>query len=129
GNAKLNAHPPIAVIVHVDHLALAGTQLLHDDANKLLGNIDRETLNRLHELAIGGSFGDDFRLTDHQLIALAAHHLEQNGELQFAASHDFERVRASPIFNPKRHIRQKFFLQTVTEIARGHELYFFAGEG
>ena len=37
---------------------------------------------------------EDLGLADRQFVAFAAHHLDQDGELQFAAAHHFEGVRA-----------------------------------
>ena len=36
---------------------------------------------------------EDLRLAHHQLVAFAAHHLDQDGELQLAAAHHLEGVR------------------------------------
>ena len=39
--------------------------------------------------------GDDLGPADHELEAFAAHHLDEDGELQLAAAEDLEAVRAS----------------------------------
>jgi hypothetical protein len=49
-------------------------------------------LDWLHQLAIH-SLGDDLRLADHEFVAFAAHHFDENRKLQFAAAHDRERHR------------------------------------
>src|SRR5258706_8296498 len=85
GNAKLDSHPAVAMIVHVDHGALASAQLLHDNADEFLGNVDGQHFHRLHQFAVD-PLGHDFGLAYHQLKALAAHHFQQNRELQLAAA-------------------------------------------
>ncbi len=56
-------------------------------------NVDGEQFHRLHQLAVD-ALGDDLGLADGKFETLAAHHLDQNRELQFAASHHLERVGA-----------------------------------
>ena len=72
--------------------------------------------------------GHDFGLTDGKFVAFATHHLDQNGQLQFAAPHHLERVRAVGIFDAKRDVRQKLFLETVAQVARSDVLPFASGE-
>ena len=64
----------------------------------------------------------DFRLADLQFVAFAPHHLDQNGELQFAAAHHLERIGAARFFDPDGDVGQQFFVQPVAQIARGDEL-------
>ena len=66
--------------------------------------------------------GQDFRLADRQLVAFAAHHLDQDGELQFAAAHHLEGVRAAGLFHADRDVGQQFLVQPVAQIARGDVL-------
>src|SRR5450432_792426 len=97
-DAEFYAYTAVSMIVHVDDLSFAGAELFHDHANKFFGNIDGEFFHRLHQFA-ADTFGDDFRLADHQFETFAAHHLNKNGELQFAAAHDGESVRGAGVFN------------------------------
>src|SRR5450755_3306152 len=73
GDAELDAHAAIAVIVHVGDFALARADVLHHDANKFFGDIDGQVLDRLHQFAVN-AFGDNLGLAHHQLVTFAAHH-------------------------------------------------------
>ena len=98
GHAELDAHAPVAMIVHVGDFALARAELLHDDADEFFWHIDREMLHRFHQLAID-ALGDDLRLADHEFVTFAAHHLDEDGKLQFAAAQHFERIGCAGIFH------------------------------
>src|SRR5215467_241412 len=82
---KLDANTAVTMIVHVGDFALARSELFHHDANELFRYIDGQIFNRFHQFAID-PFSDDFRLTHHEFVTLAPHHLDQNRELQFAAA-------------------------------------------
>ena len=77
------------MVVHLLHFGFAHPHFFHDHAHELFRQINRQQLHWLHELAVSG-LGDDLRLADHKFVAFAAHHLNQDGELQFAAAHDLE---------------------------------------
>ena len=66
--------------------------------------------------------GQDLRLADHQFVAFAAHHLDQDGELQFAAAHHLEGVGAARFLHADRDVGEQFLVQPVAQIARGDEL-------
>ena len=91
-HAKLQAHAARTMIVHLGHLALARAELFNHRASELLGHVDGEVLDRLHAHAVY-HFRYDFGTAGHQLEALAAHHFNQNRELQFATAQHLEAVR------------------------------------
>ena len=70
----------------------------------------------------------DLGLADHQFVAFAAHRLDQNRELQFAAAEDAKRVGGAGVFHAQRNIGQQFALEPRSQVARGHELPFPPGE-
>ena len=72
--------------------------------------------------------GEDLGLPHLQFITFASHHFDQDGKLQFAAAHHFERIRAAGLFHANRHVGQQFLIETVAQIARCDELAFAAGE-
>src|SRR5229473_3768476 len=80
GHAKFNAYSPIAVVVHVYHLALARAQLFHHNSHKAFRHIYSEMLDGLHQLAVN-PFGDDLRFAHHQFVTFTPHHLDQDGKL------------------------------------------------
>src|ERR1700688_4407435 len=122
-HAKFDANPPIAMIVHIGYFTFARANMLHDYANKFFGNIDGEVFDRLHQFAVD-AFGDDLRLPDHEFVALAAHHLDQNGKLQLAAAQNFERIGAASLFHAKRDVSKKFFVEALTQVSRCNEIAF-----
>ena len=61
------------------------------DAEVVLGDVDREPLDRLVQLAVDLA-GHDLRLADGELEALAAHRLDEHRELQLAAALHLPRV-------------------------------------
>ena len=84
GDQVLEPDPAGRVVDHLLHPPLAQGEHLGDDADVLLGNVDRQPLDRLAELAVDLA-GQHLRLAGGQLEALAPHHLEQHDELQLAA--------------------------------------------
>src|ERR1041385_188818 len=105
GYAELNAHAAVSMIVHVGDFALAGTKLFHDHANEFFWDVYREPLDWFHELAVD-ALGDNFRLADRKFIAFAAHHFQQNGELQFATARYFEGIGGICVFHAQRNVGQ-----------------------
>jgi hypothetical protein len=81
---ELQTHPAGAVVDHLLHATLAGAHELRDGAEVLLGDVDGEALDRLVGLAV--DLAQTPRLADGELEALAAHHLDQDGQLQLAAA-------------------------------------------
>src|SRR6185312_6441990 len=78
---------------HLDHLGLALAHLLNDDAGMLLVDVDHDFLDRLLPLAGRIVFPEhDARTRYRKLEALAAHGLDQDRELQFAAAGDFHGI-------------------------------------
>ncbi len=118
GHAELHAHAPDAVVDHLHHPAPARADLLGDDADELLGAVDDELLHRLVELPVDRP-GDHLGLADRQLVALAAHHLDQDRELQLAAPGDLEGVGRVALLDPDRDVGQDLALEPFLELARG----------
>ena len=74
--------------------AAADADLRDDHALIFLGDVDDEILDRLHHRAVDFR-DDDLRARDLQLVALAAHHLDEDRELQLAAADRLSSARAS----------------------------------
>ena len=116
GNPELQAHPPIAVVVHVGHLPLADAQGLHHHPDKVLGHVNRERLHGLHQLAVD-RLGHDLRLAHHQLVALSAHRFDEDGEVELASAHDLEGVGAVGFFHTQRDVGEDLFLEALAQVA------------
>jgi hypothetical protein len=81
-------HAAAAVIHHLGHRAAPRADLGDDDALEFFGDVNHEIFDRLHQLAVD-LFRDDHRPRHLQLESLAAHHLDEDGELQLAAAEHF----------------------------------------
>ena len=86
-NPELEPHAAAAVVHHLRHHALALADLRDDDALMILRHVDDQLFDRLDHLAVD-RLGDDVGTRDLQLEAFAAHHLDQNRQLQLAAADD-----------------------------------------
>src|SRR6201996_9368305 len=115
------------MIVHLGHLALTRPKSLDDGANERFRNGDGEMLDRLHHFS-GDGAGDNLRSANHQFESFTAHHLDQDGELQFATAQNLEAIGAARVLDTDGNIRQQFFVQAFTKVARGDELAFTSGE-
>ena len=65
--------------------AAAGPRLGDDDALKVLGHVDDQILHRLAAHAVD-LLRDDVGPRHLELVSLAPHHLDENGQLQLAAA-------------------------------------------
>ena len=92
GHEVLHPRPAGAVVDHLLHAALAQREQLRDDADVLLGDVDRDALDRLVPLAVD-VLRQHLRLADRELEALAAHQLDEHRELELAAALHLPGVR------------------------------------
>src|SRR5581483_1992324 len=113
GHTKFHAYAAVAVIVHVDNLGFARAELLHHHPDEFFRNVDGQSLDWFHELALDAS-SDYLRLADHQFVAFAPHHFDQDGKLEFASAHHFEGVRRAGFVDADGDIRQQFFVEPLT---------------
>src|SRR5699024_10547562 len=88
----VQADAALAVGTHVLQRAAACPELLHDGTLVYLGHIHGQPLPGLLALAVDFS-DDDLRTGDAELIAFAAHILDQDGEMQLTAPGDAQLVR------------------------------------
>ena len=93
------------MIVHVDDFTFSPPKLLHHNANEGLRHVYRQLFHGLHQFSVQ-PLGDDLRFAYHQFVTFTAHHLDKNGELQFAASHHLEGIGAAGFLYSQRHIGQ-----------------------
>ena len=120
-------HATIAVGHHVLHLGLALAELLHDRALVFFLQVDGEALKWFEPFAA-------FLLENHtgtansQFEAFAAHRLDQDRQVQFAAAGHSELVGVVLLFNTQGDIVDQFAIEAVLNIARGDELAFATGE-
>jgi hypothetical protein len=103
---------------HLLHAALAQAQHLGDDADVVVGDVDRQVLERLVDDAVDLA-DDHLRLADGELEALASHRLDEDRELQLAAALDLPGVGALGRQHPQRHVADELLLQPVLDQAGG----------
>ena len=127
GHHVLQPDPAGAVVDHLLHAALAQGHELGDDAEVVLGDVDRQPLDRLVDLAVDIA-GHDLRLADRELEALAPHHLDQDGQLQLAAALHLPGVRPLGRQHPDRDVADELGVEPVLHQPGGELLAALTGQ-
>ena len=114
---------------HLGEVALAGAELFDDCADILLRHVAHKAFDGLALLAVDHLI-QDARGRDLELIAFAAHGLDEDGQRHFAAARDVERVRrALELGDAERNVLERFAEETVAQLARGDKLTLTSGVG
>ena len=71
---------------------------------------------------------DDLRLADAQLVAFAAHRLDEHGEVELAAARDAEHAGVGGVLDAQRDVALELALEALGEVARRDVLAFLARE-
>ena len=71
---------------------------------------------------------EDLRLADRELEAFAAHVLDQDGQVQFAAAGDAEHIGVGGLLDAQRDVALQFAHQAIADLTAGHELALASGE-
>src|SRR5450830_1707251 len=127
-NAVLEAHAALAVRFHVLQVATAAAQFFHHATLVDFFDVDRQVLERLMAHAIN-------HLVDHagtrhgEFKTFAAHVLDQNRQVQFAAARHFKHGVVVGRCNAQGDVGFQFSVEAVTQLAAGDELAFAAGQG
>ena len=125
---ELDIHP-VGLALHRGHLSLAAGHHINHLRGKLLGHIDGEFLNgfTLHPVDL---LVDNLGLPHLQLVALAAHGLDEHGEMEHTAAADNPLVGAVlEGSHAQGEVLLQLFVQTVVDMAAGHKLALLAEEG
>src|SRR6059058_486511 len=80
-HAVVDPHPAGAVVDHLLQISLPQRQQLRDDADVLLGSVDRQPLDGLVHRAVDLA-RHDLRFADRQFETFAPHQLDQHRQLQ-----------------------------------------------
>ena len=96
--------------------ALAGGERLGDGADVLVGHVEHAPLERLVALAVDLA-DDDLGPADLQLVALAAHRLDEHRELQLAAAGDLDDVGRVGLLQADRHVAEDLALEALAQVA------------
>src|SRR5690606_6004003 len=126
-DAVLEAHAPLAVRLHVLQFATAATELFHDAALVIFLDVDGEHFVRLALHAV------DFlvhhaRAAHRQLETFTAHVLEQDRQVQFAATGNLEHVRVAGVGHAQGDVLEQFLFQALADLAAGDVLAFTTGQ-
>ena len=124
-DAELQLHPPGGVIRHPQQAPLPAHQLLGNDAGVGIATVDGELLDRLQELAVLPA-KDHLRTADAQLEPLAAHRLDEDGELELAAPLYQYAVVVLDLFHLDGDVLQRLAVQAVANLAHLHDAAFLA---
>ena len=123
----LEPQPAAAVRLHGEQLALALGEAAHHRALVVLREIHGELFPGLAAHAVDVLL-DDLRPRHRQLVAFAAHVLDQDGQVQLAAAGDLELVRVVRVLDAQRDVVQQLLLEALADLAAGEVLAFLAGE-
>ena len=96
---------------------LAGREGLGDGADVLVGHVADAPLERLVAPAVDLP-GDDLGPADLQLVALAAHRLDEHGELQLAPAGHLDHVGRVGVLDADRHVAEHLALEALPQVAR-----------
>ena len=114
--------------LHVEEFALALAELLDHGPGEFLGDIDEAGFHGLQELSVRVALVDDFRFCDREFISLAAHSLDEDREVELAASGDLKGFRGIGVLHAQGDIRVELPVEPVPQMAARHILAVFAGE-
>ena len=81
------------------------------------GHVDHELLDRFHYGAVD-RLGDDIRPGDLELVAFAAHHLDEDRQLQLAAPDHFDLLGRIGRLEADRNIAEQLAVEAVAQLPR-----------
>jgi hypothetical protein len=116
------------VVDEVEHRALARGEQRVDRTDELFGRVDGDVFHGLVQLAVDRA-RDDLGLADGEFEALAAHRLDQDRQLQLAATLDLPGVGTIGGQHAQGHVADELLVQAVLHHARREQLAFGAGQG
>ena len=123
----LHPHPAGAVIDHLRQPPLAKREELRDHADVVLGRVDGQALDGLVQLPVDLA-RDDLRLADGELEPLAAHQLDEHGELELAATLHLPGVGALGGEHAQRHVADELLVEPRLHHARRQAVSVLARE-
>ena len=126
GHGELQAHAIHAG--HVVHHAAAAADLLDDRAGIFAGHVADHLLHRLHLVAVLVVLDEHLRLGHLELIALAAHVLNEHGQVQLAAAADAEGIRRVGLLHAQGDVGFQLAHQARAQVAGGDVGALAAGE-
>ncbi len=116
------------LLLHVDDVRLSAGEGLQDVAEIFVRDIDVERFHWFEQRAVLRALEDDLRPGDEDLKAFAAHLLDEDRDLHFAARLDLEVSGGFCLCDVQRNIRARLADEPLPDLARGEEFAFAAGE-
>ena len=113
------------MLFHFHHFATADADQFNHLSRSAVWNIDRKCFDRFAVLTVD-LFADHMRLGDGEFIAFAPHGLNKDGDVQNAASADFESV--AEFFHTQGNVAFRFFEKTLADVTAADEFAFLAEE-
>ena len=111
----------VSVGAHVDHGAAVEAEDLDDLASVLAGGLHRSVLDRLHVDAVD-LLEEDLGAAHLELEALAAHGLHQDGEVQDAATGNFDAAFVLELCDAHGDVGLALLEQALLELAGTHDV-------
>ena len=102
-------HPAAGVGAHRGHLCPARAERIGDRADDVGGAVDDAVLDGLDTLTVD-LLGDDRGSRHLELVALAAHRLDEDREVQLAASAHVEDVGGRSVLDAQRDVGEQLAL-------------------
>jgi hypothetical protein len=126
GNPELEADASAAVVDHLGHRAFAFAHLRDHDALVILGDVDDKLLDRLNGLPVH-FFRHDVGPRHLELEAFAAHHLDQNRQLQLTTADHLHLLWRVGRLDANGHVADQLAVQPILELTGGDVLTLTAG--
>ena len=119
----------VRLVLHVDDVGFARGEDLQDVAEVFVRNIDVERSRAVRaDVPSSSRLEDDLGPRDEDLEAFAAHLLDENGDLHFAARLDFEMAGGVGVGDLEGDVGARLADEPLADLARGEQLAFAAGE-
>src|SRR5262249_53344815 len=116
-----------AAALHRDDARAPLRELLEHGALARVRDLGDHVLDRLAAPPLDLAC-DDLRARDGELVALAAHLLDEHADLHLAPRGDLEDLGALGGLDADRHVAERLAPQPLADLARGDELPFAARE-
>ena len=117
------------MVIHPDDFAFASGDRLQDVAQVVVRHFDVKILDGLEQAAVFVALEDDFRPGNHYFVAFAAHLLDEDGDLHFAARVDFKSAGGFGVVDLERNVAAGFADEPLAHMARGDEFSIATGKG
>ena len=117
GDHEFKARSAFAERPHIGQLALSQAQLFDHGTGVFIRHVHIDAFHGFQEPSVRAALINDLCLADGKFVALAAHGLDQDGQMQLSAAGHLEVVRAVGLFDPQGNVRIQLAHQAVAQVA------------